>query len=230
MHVTFPPATNGKTVNKTKAMAAEAVGFNYNGVPTSTAAALKKIAAEIRELKTRAVTSMLDIGRLLSEARRTLRTPVYKAWLQSELHLGYSTAANFIAAANAFQGLPPEAAERIDPKGLIELSRSRVSPAARAAAVTLANSGQRVTRADSIALADEYRGSGEASQVELDSLYRLRSSLRQFVRSWEGEQIELARRVLLVVREVLAEASGENPGAYSTPELQETALGLGVML
>ncbi len=208
------------------------VGFDYqqSGVPKSVAVELKNWAAEIRGLQSSAVASMLKIGKLLEAARRTLRPPVYKAWLETELGIRYSTAANYISAYSTFPDLPAAVAAKFDPSGLIELSRGRVAPAAREKAVDTAKAGAPVTLSVAIALADECRAPGEASQVELDGRYRLRSALRHVAHRWRGERLALARYVLDVVREVLAEGADGELDAEAAGELEKTALALGVPL
>ncbi|HVC93586.1 MAG TPA: hypothetical protein VND64_07845 [Pirellulales bacterium] len=210
------------------ARAAVAFDYQHSGVPKSVAVELKNWAAEIRDLQSSAVASMLKIGKLLEAARRTLRPPIYKAWLEAELHIRYSTAANYISAYSAFPKLPASVAAKFDPSGLIELSRGRVAPAAREKAVAMAKAGTPITLSKALGLADDSRQPGEASQVELDGRYRLRSALRHVAHRWRGEGCELARYVLEVVREVLAEGADGELDAEAAGELDKTALALGV--
>ena len=219
--------------SKTTIMAAEAVGFNYDqtGIPKPIADQLKARAVELRALKTSAVNSMLEMGRMLSEVRKTLRPSVFRAWVLAEVQLAGTTADNFVRCYETFKSLPGEAAQHFQPSALLELTRRKISQSTRDQAVALASSGTLVTRSQVVAIIDANRGPDEESEGNRLELHRLRSALRSIARNWEGSRRDLAGAALEVLREELAICDGGRELDVETVSaLEATARALGVVM
>lgn len=105
-------------------------------------------AEAIRVLGRRVVGDIIEIGNRLIAVREALPHGEWLPWLDGEFGWKQATAYNFIAAAEAFAEVTTIGSLPIDAGALYLLAGPTVPPAAREAAIELAETGERITKAD----------------------------------------------------------------------------------
>lgn len=105
-------------------------------------------AEAIRVLGRRVVGDIIEIGNRLIAVRERLPHGEWLPWLDREFGWSEQTARNFMAAADAFGKSPTVVDLPIDAGALYLLAGPSVPPAAREAAIELAETGERITKAD----------------------------------------------------------------------------------
>lgn len=131
--------------------------FRWDTVPAPERDWLRRRTEDIVGLAYRQACDTVRIGVWLQEARKRLRKRTYEAWVASQLPFSVSVAFRYRQVAKAFAGFASVQFERFDPSALYVLSQLQTAPGARAHAVQLAESGERVTHALALQIVDAHR-------------------------------------------------------------------------
>lgn len=106
------------------------------------------IAGKIQELHQRTCEGMIEIGRLLIEAKDCLGHGEWGGWLRREFAWPQDTAENFIHVAEVFENIKSETFRSLDFLSLYLLARPSTSAAARDQILKLIEGGARPSVAD----------------------------------------------------------------------------------
>jgi len=92
---------------------------------------LSRIATQIRKLRQRTCKDVVEIGRLLIEAKTSLDHGSWGQWLRTEFAWSQDTAQNFVHVYRNFKDAKSEAFRNLDVSSLYELSRPSTPEEAR---------------------------------------------------------------------------------------------------
>jgi hypothetical protein len=113
-----------------------------------TIATLAGHAAEIKRLGKRAVADIIEIGKLLSEAKRIAGRVDFLPWLEHEFGWSEDTAENFIRLSKLSHEIPKFSELNIPLSGLYLLAAPSTAVEARNEIVERAQAGEPVSRAE----------------------------------------------------------------------------------
>ncbi len=128
--------------------------FDYQALDLESRVIIQQRTGEIKTIAKRLATDIVDIGGKLAEVKDRLGgNGKFTNWLLSELGWSERTAYNFIAVHEKF-GTANFAIENVAPSALYLLVAPGTPEPARAAAIQMANEGERVTHSTAKAIVE----------------------------------------------------------------------------
>ena len=105
----------------------------------------KQLATKIRKLRARPCQDIVEIGRLLVEAKAAIGHGSWSEWLRAEFAWSQDTAENYVRVFYNFKDAKSETFRNLDSSSLYELSRSSTPQEARETVATLIEEGSHPT-------------------------------------------------------------------------------------
>jgi hypothetical protein len=133
--------------------------FAYDALDSETRIVVQQKTGEIRERVDAMQRSTIEIGQRLREVKARLKHGEWGDWLQSEFRWSDQTALNMINVAVLAEQTPKilEFEDRFAKSALTAIAAPNTPPAARQAALELAESGEKVTSAKAQQLIAEHK-------------------------------------------------------------------------
>ncbi len=119
--------------------------FPYDSYSKADVAWLKQAAISLRVSLRRNVKEIIEIGSLLTKARRRLGQKQWQPWLKREVGIPARSASRLLAVADVFGGIQPEVLERFTPTALYTLAEPGVPKSLREYCVEQARENSVIT-------------------------------------------------------------------------------------
>jgi hypothetical protein len=122
----------------------DASSFAYDDLAPVDADWLRQAAASLRLRLRNTVKDMLDLGSVLTKAKRRLESR-WRLWLRDEAQISPRSAARLLAVDQVFGRVPPTVLEKFTPTALYNLSEPGVPQSLREYCVQQATDGDQIT-------------------------------------------------------------------------------------
>jgi len=162
--------------------------FDYGTLDHDTRSFLQTKTAEIRILVKQTAQGVIDIGQRLLEVRDRLEHGQFLHWIETEFGWKKSTAYNLINVASNFQQVGNF---DFSPKVLYLLAAPSVPEEARQEALSLAESGERITHQKAQEIIAKHKAEAEAAKREAASKQQTITTLEDQIKALENERTRL---------------------------------------
>jgi len=164
--------------------------FDYGTLDHDTRSFIQTKTAEIRILVKQTAQGIIDIGQRLIEVRDRLEHGQFLQWIETETEIGKSTAYRFMDVA---EKLPTVGSLDFSPKVLYLLASASTPEPAREEALSLAESGEKITPAKAHKIIAKHKAEAEAAKQEVKEKQQTITTLQDQIASLESNLTRVRR-------------------------------------
>jgi hypothetical protein len=162
--------------------------FDYGTLDLDTRSFLQTKTAEIRILVKQTAQGIIEIGQRLIEVKERLGYENFDSWVKGEFDWSRSTAYRFISVA---ESCPTVGQLDFSPKALYLLAAPSTPESAREEALSLAESGEKISHAKAQEIIAKHKAEAEAAKNELKTKQQVLTTLEEQIKSLEAERTRL---------------------------------------
>lgn len=212
------------TDNKQLAFNKQLALFDYNTLDLDTRFFVQTKTAEIRILVKQTAQGIIEIGQRLIEVKERLPHGEFLPWIRDEFGWSEKTAVDWMNVTKTFKSVPGTDLNMFQAKALYLLSAPSTPEPAREEALTLAESGERITHQKAQELVARHKAEVEVAKKELAQERASKQQAQQAITSLEDRisSLESERSRLVEERShfnltKMADGRNDDPGGRRIP-------------
>jgi DNA repair exonuclease SbcCD ATPase subunit len=163
--------------------------FDYGTLDLDTRSFVQTKTAEIRILVKQTAQGIIEIGQRLIEVKEKLGHGNWLPWLEGEFGWNEQTARNFMNVARNFPQIQNNFGFQL--RALYLLSAPSTPESAREEALSLAESGEKISHAKAQEIIAKHKAEAEAAKNELKIKQQVLTTLEDQINSLEAERTKL---------------------------------------